>query len=226
MSAANDDELRDQQLAVVGVAQRVEAADLAPGLEAAGDDQRDDRAQRERGVPVDPLAQLGRIGAREHDGEEHHEPAQPARHRQHVDGVGREWRARCRSPGAGVAREPGREREADRQEPRRRQPPLRQRVLRGRVAGEQDRGATGTTSTSSPRRTSDTRPYRVSSTSPNTRRVEDLRERQRRRVDALERDAGNGRDRDADPTAPDDPLRASRIATGGEHHRRGTRCRR
>ena len=132
------DELRDQQLAVVGVAQGVEAAHLAPRLEAAGDHQRDDRTQRERGVAPDPLraappdrcarARRRRAGR-----------ARPASRPSPARGSRRPgWRARCTIAGAGVARQAGREREADRQEARRRQPPLRQRVLRRRVAGQQD----------------------------------------------------------------------------------------
>ena len=69
--------------------ERVDAADLAPRLVAAGDDQRDDRAQRERGVPRQHRAELVDVGPRQHRDAEHHEATEPARHRRDVHDVGR-----------------------------------------------------------------------------------------------------------------------------------------
>ena len=82
------DQLHDQDAAVVGFLQRLDAADLPVALERAGDHERDHAREREPGEAHEHRAHLVGILPRHHDREHHDEATEPARHRADVDRVG------------------------------------------------------------------------------------------------------------------------------------------
>ena len=100
------DQLGDEELSVVGALQRAEAADLAPRLVRAGDDEGDHRAEGEGGEARDHLPHLHDVAARQHHDRQQDESTDPARHGRHVEDVGRDGEAGL-DPGAGVPGETG-----------------------------------------------------------------------------------------------------------------------
>ena len=117
----------------------MDAADLPPGLEAAGRDQRGDAAQGQSGEPGDRVAEVIDRSAREDGVGQGREPTEPQGHGEEVHDVGGH-REPGEVAGVGVTSQRDGERDGDGEDRRGGGPPAGQRMPVGGAQEQTEEG--------------------------------------------------------------------------------------